>query len=176
MIRPPNGYSGPRAPASRRTSDSRARWFVDGELFAPDRASGDRSLCREIEHAARLCALRGATRPDDLRHRRALARPRGGELPERQRAERGGRSRSADPREPHGGSAGEPGPPDASKETKVDTGYGSVGLTQKTVPEELVERREYRSLRNQPRDADGGVVARRRQANTQLVFYVYRAG
>ena len=30
-----------------------------------------------------------------------------------------------------------PLPPDASKETKVDTGYGIVRLIQKSVPEEL---------------------------------------
>src|SRR4051812_46253799 len=32
-----------------------------------------------------------------------------------------------------------PGTPDAAKETKVDTGYGSVKLIQKTVPAQLTE-------------------------------------
>jgi Tfp pilus assembly protein PilV len=66
--------------------------------------------------------------------------------------------------------------PDASIETKVDTGYGVVRLIQKTKPAEL-------------KDADDTIIDGISQVtltaewsrgkvkqNKQLVFYVYRAG
>ena len=69
-----------------------------------------------------------------------------------------------------------PGRPDASKETKIDTGYGVVRLVEKTQPEEL-------------KDSDGAIISGisrvtlsaewSRGGVTQtkrVIFYVYRAG
>jgi Tfp pilus assembly protein PilV len=66
--------------------------------------------------------------------------------------------------------------PDASKETKVDTGYGVVRLIQKTVPEELVEPDNtiidgISRVTLTAQWSRGGV-----KQSKQLVFYVYRAG
>jgi len=66
--------------------------------------------------------------------------------------------------------------PDASKEDKVDTGYGVVRLIQKTVPEELLEKDNTivdgisRVTLTAEWSRDG--VRQRKQ----LIFYVYRAG
>jgi len=66
--------------------------------------------------------------------------------------------------------------PDASKVTNVDTGYGVIKLTQKTVPEELVEpdNTVIDGISRVTLTAEwsrGGV-----KQSKQLVFYVYRAG
>ena len=66
--------------------------------------------------------------------------------------------------------------PDASKETKVDTGYGVVRLIQKTVPEELEDPDNtiIDGISRVTLTAEwsrGGV-----KQSKQLVFYVYRAG
>ena len=66
--------------------------------------------------------------------------------------------------------------PDASKEDKVDTGYGVVRLIQKTVPEEL-EEADHTIINGISRVtlraewSRGGITQ-----SKQLVFYVYRAG
>jgi Tfp pilus assembly protein PilV len=66
--------------------------------------------------------------------------------------------------------------PDATKEDKMDTGYGIVRLIQKASPEELVD---------QDNTIVTGITRVTLQAewsrngtkqNKQLVFYVYRAG
>ncbi len=66
--------------------------------------------------------------------------------------------------------------PDASKETKIDTGYGVVRLIQKTVPEKLLEADNtiIDGISRVTLTAEwsrGGV-----RQSKQLVFYVYRAG
>jgi Tfp pilus assembly protein PilV len=66
--------------------------------------------------------------------------------------------------------------PDASKVTKVDTGFGVIRLTQKSVPEELVETDNtvVDGISRVTLTAEwsrGGV-----KQSKQLVFYVYRAG
>lgn len=66
--------------------------------------------------------------------------------------------------------------PDASKEDKVDTGYGVVRLIQKTVPEELLEKDNtivdgISRVTLRAEWSRGGV-----RQSKQLVFYVYRAG
>jgi hypothetical protein len=66
--------------------------------------------------------------------------------------------------------------PDASKETKVDTGYGVVRLMQKAIPEELLnaDNTIINGISRVTLIAEwsrGG--ARQRK---QLIFYVYRAG
>jgi hypothetical protein len=66
--------------------------------------------------------------------------------------------------------------PDASKEIKVDTGYGIVRLIQKTVPEELKDSDDtiidgISRVTLRAEWSRGGVKQRK-----QLVFYVYRAG
>jgi len=66
--------------------------------------------------------------------------------------------------------------PDASKEEKIDTGYGVVKLIQKAVPEELEQQDKTivngitRVMLNAEWSRDGV------SQNRQLVFYVYRAG
>jgi Tfp pilus assembly protein PilV len=69
-----------------------------------------------------------------------------------------------------------PGLPDPSKEMKIDTGYGVVRLTQKTVDATLTEAdgTELSGIKTVTLTAEwtrGGA----RQAKT-LEFYVYRAG
>ena len=69
-----------------------------------------------------------------------------------------------------------PLPPDASKETKVDTGYGIVRLIQKSVPEELKtsDDTSVDGISRVTLTAEwsrGGV-----SQSKQLVFYVYRSG
>ena len=66
--------------------------------------------------------------------------------------------------------------PDASQETKVDTGYGVVRLIQKTKPAELKEADDtiVEGISQVTLTAEwsrGGV-----NQNKQVVFYVYRAG
>ena len=66
--------------------------------------------------------------------------------------------------------------PDASKEDKIDTGYGIVKLIQKSTPEELEEpdNTVISGITRVRLDAEwtrNGV-----RQNKQLVFYVYRAG
>lgn len=66
--------------------------------------------------------------------------------------------------------------PDASKEDKIDTGYGVVRLIQKSVPEELLEGDNTiisgisRVTLTAEWARDGTALSK------QLVFYVYRAG
>lgn len=69
-----------------------------------------------------------------------------------------------------------PGPPDAAKEFKIDTGYGDVKLIQKTVPAKLTEEdgTELTGVRVVTLTAQwtrGGVTQSR-----NLEFYVYRSG
>jgi Tfp pilus assembly protein PilV len=69
-----------------------------------------------------------------------------------------------------------PGFPDAAKETKVDTGYGTIKLIQKSVPAQLTEDDgvELTGLNVVTLKAEwsrGGAA----QSQT-LQFYVYRAG
>jgi len=66
--------------------------------------------------------------------------------------------------------------PDASKEDKVDTGYGVVRLIQKTVPEELLEKDNtvvdgISRVTLTALWSRGGV-----RQSKRLVFYVYRSG
>lgn len=66
--------------------------------------------------------------------------------------------------------------PDASKEDKLETGYGVVRLIQKAVPEELLERDNtiISGINRVTLTAEwsrAGVPQ-----SKQLVFYVYRAG
>ena len=66
--------------------------------------------------------------------------------------------------------------PDASKEEKVDTGYGTIRLVQKSVPEELQEP-DNTIITGITRVTLSAVWSRNGIAqNKQLVFYVYRAG
>ncbi len=66
--------------------------------------------------------------------------------------------------------------PDASKEDKIDTGYGAVRLIQRSVPEELLEGDNTiisgisRVTLTAEWSRDGTALSK------QLVFYVYRAG
>ncbi len=69
-----------------------------------------------------------------------------------------------------------PGPPDATKQIKIDTGYGVVTLTQKSVPANLKQEEgiELNGLRRVLLTAEwtrGGI-----KQTKQLSFYVYRAG
>lgn len=66
--------------------------------------------------------------------------------------------------------------PDASKEEKIDTGYGIVKLIQKSKPEELQEP-DNTIITGITRVTLTATWARNGvQQNKQLVFYVYRAG
>ena len=66
--------------------------------------------------------------------------------------------------------------PDASKEEKVDTGYGIIKLVQKSVPEELQEP-DNTIITGITRVTLSAIWSRNGIAqNKQLVFYVYRAG
>jgi Tfp pilus assembly protein PilV len=66
--------------------------------------------------------------------------------------------------------------PDASKEDKVDTGYGIVRLVQKSVPEELQEP-DNTIITGITRVTLNATWTRNGvEQNKQLVFYVYRAG
>ncbi len=69
-----------------------------------------------------------------------------------------------------------PGPPDATKESDIETGYGTVKLIQKSIPEGLLD---------DDNTVIGGIkrvtlraewVRDGNTQNKQLVFYVYRAG
>jgi Tfp pilus assembly protein PilV len=69
-----------------------------------------------------------------------------------------------------------PGPPDGSQETKIDTGYGIVKLTQKSMPAELKDdqNRILSGLNLVTLTAQwqtGGVTQSR-----SIEFYVYRSG
>jgi hypothetical protein len=69
-----------------------------------------------------------------------------------------------------------PGTPDSAKETKVDTGYGTIKLIQKTVPAQLTEEDgvELNGLNLVTLRAQwdrGGVTQ-----SESIQFYVYRAG
>ena len=69
-----------------------------------------------------------------------------------------------------------PGTPDSAKETKVDTGYGTIKLIQKTVPAQLTEEDgvELNGLNIVTLRAQwdrGGVTQ-----SESIQFYVYRAG
>lgn len=69
-----------------------------------------------------------------------------------------------------------PGRPDATKQLNVDTGYGVVKLTQKTVPENLVEK-DNTIISGISRVTLRAEWSRNgTKQNKQLVFYVYRAG
>jgi len=66
--------------------------------------------------------------------------------------------------------------PDSSRETKIDTGYGTVRLIEKATPEDLEEADNtiIGGITRVMLDAEwtrGGV-----QQSKRLVFYVYRAG
>ncbi len=66
--------------------------------------------------------------------------------------------------------------PDASKEEKVDTGYGVVRLVQKSIPEELQEP-DNTIITGITRVTLRAIWTRNGvEQNKQLVFYVYRAG
>src|SRR5262249_5217887 len=66
--------------------------------------------------------------------------------------------------------------PDASKEEKVDTGYGTIRLVQKSVPEELQEP-DNTIITGITRVTLSAIWSRNGiEQNKQLVFYVYRAG
>ena len=69
-----------------------------------------------------------------------------------------------------------PGIPDATKELKVDTGYGVIQLLQKTVPANLKEENgvqldKINAVTLTAKWARGGV-----EQSRQIEFYVYRAG
>jgi Tfp pilus assembly protein PilV len=69
-----------------------------------------------------------------------------------------------------------PGVPDSAKESKVDTGYGTVKLIQKTVPAQLTEEDgvELNGVNLVTLKAEwerGGVTQ-----SESIQFYVYRAG
>jgi Tfp pilus assembly protein PilV len=69
-----------------------------------------------------------------------------------------------------------PGSPDSAKETKIDTGYGTVKLIQKTVPAQLTEEDgvELNGVILITLKAEwerGGVTQ-----SESIEFYVYRAG
>ena len=66
--------------------------------------------------------------------------------------------------------------PDASKEDKIDTGYGIVKLIQKSTPEELEEpdNTVISGITRVTLDAEWTRNGARQ--SKQLVFYVYRAG
>ena len=66
--------------------------------------------------------------------------------------------------------------PDASKEEKVDTGYGVVRLVQKSIPEELQEP-DNTIITGITRVTLRAIWTRNGvEQNKQLVFYVYRTG
>jgi hypothetical protein len=66
--------------------------------------------------------------------------------------------------------------PDASKEEKVDTGYGTVRLVQKSVPEELQEP-DNTIITGITRVTLSALWTRNGvEQSKQVVFYVYRAG
>lgn len=66
--------------------------------------------------------------------------------------------------------------PDASKEDKIDTGYGFVRLVQKSVPEQLQEP-DNTLITGITRVTLSAIWSRNGvEQSKQLVFYVYRAG
>jgi Tfp pilus assembly protein PilV len=66
--------------------------------------------------------------------------------------------------------------PDASKQDKIDTGYGIVRLVQKSVPEELQEP-DNTIITGITRVTLTALWSRNGiEQSKQLVFYVYRAG
>ena len=66
--------------------------------------------------------------------------------------------------------------PDASKEEKVDTGYGTVRLVQKSVPEELQEP-DNTIITGITRVTLSALWTRNGvEQSKQVVFYEYRAG
>src|SRR5947208_331090 len=69
-----------------------------------------------------------------------------------------------------------PGFPDAKKETKVDTGYGEVRLTQKSVPAGLKDEKDLEisgiNLVTLSAEWTRGGIAQ----SKQIAFYVYRSG
>ena len=69
-----------------------------------------------------------------------------------------------------------PGIPDATKELKVDTGYGVIQLLQKTVPANLKEENgvqldKINAVTLTAKWTQGGV-----EQSRQIEFYVYRGG
>jgi Tfp pilus assembly protein PilV len=69
-----------------------------------------------------------------------------------------------------------PGPPDAAKEMKIETGYGVVRLLQKATPKELQNNDDtvINGITQVTLTAEwsrGGITQ-----HEQLAFYVYRAG
>jgi Tfp pilus assembly protein PilV len=69
-----------------------------------------------------------------------------------------------------------PGTPDTAKESKIQTGYGMVKLTQKSVPanlkqEEGIDLGGIQRVTLRAEWSRGGV-----KQSEQLMFYVYRAG
>jgi len=69
-----------------------------------------------------------------------------------------------------------PGVPDSAKESKVDTGYGVVKLSQKTAPAQLTEENGVEltgvNLVTLKAEWDRGGVAQ----SESIQFYVYRSG
>ena len=69
-----------------------------------------------------------------------------------------------------------PGVPDSAKESKVDTGYGTVKLIQKTTPAQLTEENGVEltgvNLVTLKAEWDRGGVTQ----SESIQFYVYRAG
>jgi len=69
-----------------------------------------------------------------------------------------------------------PVPPDASRETKIDTGYGIVKLVEKAQPQEL-EEPDHTLVTGISRVTLTAQWQRRGTSQSrQVVFYVYRAG
>ena len=118
----------------------RAAGRVGGELFAADRAAGDRSLCCKVGDSRRGFALYEVLLGLAVFIIRALALGRSVEncLNASMLSEEDNRVRLV-LAQSDGEIQSSPVHPDASKEEKVDTGYGIVKLVQKSKPEELQE-------------------------------------
>ena len=69
-----------------------------------------------------------------------------------------------------------PGVPDESKETKVDTGFGVITLTQKAGPANLKDEDELELPGMQDVVLTAQWVQRGIQQSRKIEFYVYRAG
>jgi Tfp pilus assembly protein PilV len=69
-----------------------------------------------------------------------------------------------------------PGPPDAVKESNVDTGYGVVKLIQKSAPEQLVDQENTIVTGISRVTLRAEWTREGTKQSKQLVFYVYRAG
>lgn len=69
-----------------------------------------------------------------------------------------------------------PGMPDQEKETKVDTGFGIVTLSQKSAPANLKDDQDLELPGMQTVTLTARWMQRGIQQSRQLDFYVYRAG